>query len=162
MIFVNPQSILAAKVTPSKKDIRWKRTLELPVIGTALYHCFYTKKQIASKALLNDFYNPTKIPEHYVNQCYEAAHLGEKNAKAAFCSLSTHFVNLPIDPFIKHIQIPITLIGGAMEDSISETMDSYILCNPAIRVYLMEHTIHLPHLEDPESFMELLLSIFSL
>ena len=41
-----------------------------------------------------------------------------------------------------------------MEDSISETMDSYILCNPAIRVYLMDHTIHLPHLEDPESFIK--------
>ena len=161
MVFVNPQPILAAKVTPCKRDIRKKRILQLPVIGTFLYHCYHTRKQIASKTLLNDFYNPAKIPENYVNQCYEAAHLGGKNAKAAFCSLSAHFVNLPIDHFIKQIQIPVALIGGSMEDSISETMDSYILCNPAIRIYLMDHTIHLPHLEDPESFIKLLHSIFS-
>lgn len=159
LFLINPQSFSDAKISPSKKDIRRKKLLELPVIGTLLYHLIHSKKEIASKALLVDFYNPTNIPEHYVDHCYEACHLGGRRAKAAYCSLISNFINLPVEQFVKQVQIPVSIIGGSMEDSIIDTIDQYVLLNPEINAHILEHAIHLPHLEEPEAFAQFFLSI---
>ena len=159
IICVNPQPLLSSKKMPGSKDLRRKKFYSIPVIGTFFYNLVYSKKKIASKALLADFYNPANIPERYVDHCYEACHLGGRKAKAAYLSLCSNFLNFPVSKFLKSIEVPVYFIGGFMEDSITETLDQYVLCNHRFQIYLIENTIHLPHLEKPEEFVHLVSEI---
>lgn len=160
LMLVNPDDLLSCGKIPGKRSKLYKMILDLPLIGTLLYHI------ASSKAMLNEafasryFYNPYSVKPILIDHYHESAHLGAY-PKAIFASQECNYTKCNLINALKKIDNSIFIIGGAEKDNIQALIETYKLYNPAIESTLIPKTKQLPQLENPAKFMEVVSMFFT-
>lgn len=156
LIFINPTSLQVLKQNPKNKDKFSKFLLELPVIGTTIYNLKFSKLSI-EKSFKTRIFNPLHIKNTYVETYYESSHLSGSASKFVYASDHCKFNNVNITEAIAHINNNIYLIHGLRSDEdCNLKSDEYKSINPAIECSSIDRSKALPHLEKPESTLEIL------
>lgn len=154
IVLVNPDNLKQLNKIPSKKTKTLKFLLEIPIIGTTIYHILTGKYNFDHEFMEHYFYNPFKVEDTYIHSYYEAAHLDHSAGKYLYASLIGGYLNANILPALKAINQSIYIIGGDKESNISDTIQGYQEWNPSIEATTIEKSKHFPHMEMPGAFLD--------
>lgn len=154
IVLVNPDNLKQLNKIPSKKTKTLKFLLEVPIIGTTIYHILTGKYNFDHEFMEHYFYNPFKVDDNYIHAHYEAAHLDHASGKYLYASLIGGYLNANILPALKAINQSIYIIGGDKEPHISDTIYGYQEWNPSIEAATIEKSKHFPHMEMPDEFLD--------
>ncbi len=154
IMLVNPPAPGNLTQMPGKKDKLLKYFLEVPVFGTLVYHMIVSRENINNLFIENMFFDPFHPDQNMLDAYYEAAHKGGAQAKAAYASKASRFMNINILPALKNIDNSIFIIEGEAENNGDAVIAAYQEANPSIEAVMIPYTKHLPHVEDPEKFLE--------
>lgn len=160
IMLINPESLMSCGQVPGKNAKIYKIILDLPIVGTLLYHIASSHSFIQNAFHERYFYNPYSARPNYIEHYVESAHLGEY-PKAVFSSLECGYTKCNISNALKKIDNSIFIVGGAEETCIKEIADEYKLYNPAVESSFIQKTKHLPQLEEPDKVMDLITMFFS-
>lgn len=153
VMLINPPSLTSLRKMPGKREKLLKLFLEIPVFGTLVYHMIVSRESTSTLFVENMYYNPFHVAEDVEDAYYEAAHKGGCYAKYTYASLIARYMNINISNALTEIDNCIYLVTGEEAQNASAA-DEYIKLNPAIETFEIKHTKHLPHIEDPEHFLE--------
>ncbi|MCF8020214.1 MAG: alpha/beta hydrolase [Vallitaleaceae bacterium] len=157
LIFINPGDFDDLSRNPKRKDKLNKFLIELPVIGTTFYNIMFSRLMIR-RSLKNKFYNPIHLKLAYIDTFREAAHLSGSASKYTYASDLCHFNNVNIKEAISKINNNIFIIQGTRTNSDYEALIyNYKSLNPAIESSTIDRSKNYPHLEKPESTLEVLM-----
>ena len=152
LMLINPESINTCSQLPGPYSKYYKRFLDLPIIGTLLYHIAVSKKSLKD-SFINTYYADSKlITEASVDAYYESAHLGF-SPKSIYACVRCNYTKCNITNALKKIDNSICLIGGDHKEHIKEIFLEYVNYNPAIEYFVIKGTSHLPQLEKPADFL---------
>lgn len=159
LIFINPTSMQHLRKNPATREKLVKFIIEISLIGTSIYNSVFSKNAI--QVLLKErIYNPTQIKDGFVDAFYESAHIGGSASRFVYASNLCHFNNVNITDAIAGINNNVFIIQGLKcDDNPICRCDDYKDINPAIECATIDRTKSMPHLEKPESVLEIL-SIF--
>lgn len=160
LMLINPDSFKKCMQIPNPKAKLFKFLLDLPVLGTLMYHIAVSKKYQKEDFQLRYFFNPYLVKPHDLDVYNESAHRGQF-PKALYSSMKGNYTKLKLNAALGKIDNSIYLVGGSDEDSISDTIFEYRLANPAVEYSVIKNARHLPHMEKPEEVMELINIFFS-
>lgn len=155
IMMINPLSLLEYSQLPGRTSKLYKFIVDLPVLGTLIYHIATSKKAIREEMIESGFYNPFAVKENYINICYESANLG-RSPKSLYSSVSANYTKCNITNALKKIDNSIYLVGGEQIDNIEEILNEYKEYNPAIETLYIPDTKRLPHIEAPNKLFELI------
>lgn len=156
LIFINPADLKTLSRNPRSKEKMLKFILESPIIGTLLYNIYFSKLSI-EKDFRKRLYNPLNIRRKYIEAYNEAAHLGGSSSKFTYASERGLYMNVNISDTLPHINNNISIIQGTKREEDYEVIAAeYKEINPVIECSTIDKTKTLPHLEKPESTLEVL------
>lgn len=156
LIFINPADMHSIRRNPKRTDKFLKLFLESPLLGTTVYNIFYAKPLIR-KRFTKRIYNPLNVKATYIDAYNEAAHLNGTPSKFTFASQYCAYMNVSISDTLPHINNNIAIIQGTKRSGEFEAIASdYKRLNPAIECSTIDRASSLPHLEKPDSTLELL------
>lgn len=153
LMLVNPPSLNSLQKIPGYKEKLLKTALEIPVFGTLVYHMIVSRENTSNLFIENMYHNPFHVSDEIIDTYYEAAHKGGCYAKFLLGSLIGKYVNISIDHALSSIDNCLYIVSGE-ESSIQLIANEYARLNPAIESVQIPKTKRLPHMEDPEHFLE--------
>jgi pimeloyl-ACP methyl ester carboxylesterase len=156
LVLVNPESPSKLSCIPGKNSKIRKFVVDLPIVGTSVYHMLTRKENVEYLFSEKYFYNPFKLSSKYTDIYFESAHLGEAGGKYLFSSMKGLYLNININKAVSEINNNIILIAGRHCNSIEHTVDEYTTLNPAVEVVYIDDAKYLPQLEDPEEFYDVI------
>lgn len=160
MMFINPESFASCSQIPGKSAKFYKLILDMPILGTLLYHIGAARNIIEESFEEKYFYNPYDVKPFYIDKYFEAAHLGE-SPKAIYSSVLCNYTKCSISRSLEKINNSIYILGGAAEPEINQTIKEYALCNPSIEFSTISGTKHLPQLEKPTEVSNIITMFFN-
>lgn len=156
IILINPPSLASLNKVPSKRSKLYKFILEFPIFGTLIYNIKTCQSNIQLLFTEKYLYNPFSVTPEMVDTYYEAAHKSLSNSKFLFSSLVAGYTNNNITHALKEINQSVTILYCEGETDSEKIAESYTTCNPAIESCMLKHAKHLPQLETPGKFLEIL------
>jgi len=159
IMLVNPLSLSEYSQIPGKYARLLKLMIEIPIVGTLLYHISCTKQAITEDFVENYFYNPYAVHSTDIDAYHEAAHLGA-SPKSVYASVKCKYAKCNITNALKKIDNSIYLIGGEGLANITEQLEEFKQYNPAIEVTAIPETKRLPQLESPSRFVSAIATYF--
>jgi len=157
LVFINPGSFDVFSKNPKRKDRLNKFLIELPIFGTSFYNVMFSRLMIR-RSLKDKFYNPMHLKLSYIDIFREAAHLSGSASKYTYASDLCHFNNVNIKEAISKINNNIFLIQGTRTNGDYEAViNDYKHLNPAIESSSIDRAKNYPHIEKPESTLEVLM-----
>ena len=156
IILINPPSLASLNKVPSKRSKLYKFILEFPIFGTLIYNIKTCQSNIQLLFTEKYLYNPFSVTPEMVDTYYEAAHKSLSNSKFLLSSLVAGYTNNNITHALKEINQSVTILYCEGETDSEKIAESYTTCNPAIESCMLKHAKHLPQLETPEKFLEIL------
>lgn len=160
LMFINPLSLLDFSQIPGKTARMYKFILDIPVLGTLLYHMAASKRALTEEFATRGYYNPYSVKYSTIDSYYESAHLGD-SPKSVYASVQCNYTKCNIVAALKKIDNSICLIGGGGIDNIVNRLDEYKIYNSAIESALIPNTKELPQLEAPDTVYELIKTYFN-
>lgn len=160
LMFINPLSLLDFSQLPGKTARMYKLIVDIPVLGTLLYHIANSKHALREEFLTRGFYNPYSVRSSFIDSYYESAHLGN-SPKSIYASVKCNYTKCNIVNALKKIDNSIYLIGGAGIDNIIDRLDEYKIYNSAIESAIIPNTKALPQLEAPSALHDLIKTYFN-
>ena len=154
IMLVNPPSLSRLNQMPTKRNKLLKRFLEIPIFGTLIYHMVVSRESVNTLFIEKMYYNPFHVDENVTDAYYEAAHKGGFCAKFFYASVVCKYMNISISHALKSLDNCIYVVQGTAEPNESAIIDEYQKVNPAIETAVIKESKHLPHLENPEDFLE--------
>lgn len=148
LMLVNPLSLTDYTQLPGKAAKMYKFMIDIPILGTLLYHIASSKQAMIDEFMREGFYNPYSVKSSCIDSYYESAHLGN-SPKAVYASVRCNYTKCNIVNALKKIDNSIYLVGGAGIKDISSRLDEYKEYNSAIETVLIPETKALPQLESP-------------
>ena len=128
-----------------------------PIIGTAVFNYYASKKNITFRLEEKMFNNPFKLQETLTDSLYEGAHRGKGMGRNLLASLLGHYISFPVAGLLKKMEIPITLISGDNDPQINKICKSYLRINPKIEIIKIKETKLVPHMESPKETAQVFL-----
>ena len=156
IILINPPSLASLNKVPSKRSKLYKFILEFPIFGTLIYNIKTCQSNIQLLFTEKYLYNPFSVTPEMVDTYYEAAHKSLSNSKFLLSSLVAGYTNNNITHALKEINQSVTILYCEGENDSEKIAESYTTCNPAIESCMLKHAKHLPQLETPGKFLEIL------
>jgi pimeloyl-ACP methyl ester carboxylesterase len=153
IMLINPPSIGKLQKMPGEKEKFLKHLLEIPVFGTLVYHMIVSREAVSDLFLEKMYYNPFHADNDMMDAYYESAHKGGCYAKHLYASIASRYLNINIKHALSATDSSIYIVYGEEPNS-SAIVDEYVRINPAIESCQIKKTMHLPHVEDPEHFLE--------
>lgn len=155
IVMVSPHSFASLNKSPNKNSTALKILLNTHIIGTLIYNMIFTRKNISS--LLKDeyYYNNGKVSEELIQNYYESAHTCNSASKYVFSSIKGRYLNANVVNALRSLNNSIFIISG--DSHIKECKyigEQYQEKLPAIEVVHIEKSLLVPHIEQPESFIE--------
>ncbi len=148
LMFINPDSFASCSQVPGKRAKCYKFLLDMPIIGTLLYHIASSKDVIQKQFTEQYFYNPYKALPRLIDKYYESAHRG-LSPNSVYSSVCCHYTKCNISRALAKIDNSIYILGGSAHADIHEIIEEYTNCNPAIESSLVAASKYLPQLEKP-------------
>lgn len=155
IMLVNPLSLLDFSQIPGKAAKMYKCLIDLPILGTLIYHIASSRRAIRKSFLRDGFCNSGSIKTADIDTCYESAHLG-KCPKSIYTSQRCHYTKCNIVNALKKINNSIILVGGSDVENIEENFDEYKSYNPAIETAVIPGTKYLLQLEAPDKLSHII------
>lgn len=156
LIFINPASLQNLKLNPRSRDKAMKFILETPILGTLIYNLTFSKSAVAL-AFSDRIFNPMQLKDRYIDTFYESAHTSGSASKFIYASDLCKFNNVNIIDAIAGINNNVYIIQGLkIDDDPNCKCNDYKEINPAIECATIDRTKSMPHLEKPESTLEVL------
>lgn len=159
LMLINPNSLLSCCQIPSKYAKLYKFILDLPIIGTFIYHIASSKHFLKEEFSKNNMYNPYSVKSSWIDAYYESSHLG-KSPKSIYSSVRCNYTKCNIVNALKKINNSIYIIGGGAIDHISELLEEYKEYNSSIEASTIPNTKYLPQLESPSELMSIIKMFF--
>lgn len=156
LILINPPSLASLNRIPSKRSKLHKFILELPVFGTLIYNIRTCQSNIQLLFTEKYLYNPFSVTPEMIDTYYEASHRSFSRSKFLLSSLVSGYTNNSINHALSEMNQSITILSCEGEKESEKIAESYIACNPAIETCTLKYAKHLPQLETPEKFVEIL------
>ena len=156
IILINPPSLASLNKVPSKRSKLYKFILEFPIFGTLIYNIKTCQSNIQLLFTEKYLYNPFSVTPEMVDTYYEAAHKSLSHSKFLLSSLVAGYTNNNITHALKEINQSVTILYCEGETDSEKIAESYTTCNPAIESCMLKHAKHLPQLETPGKFLEIL------
>ncbi len=154
IMLINPEDPSVLNQIPGKCSKLRKKLLELPLMGTMLYHTINSRANIELQFTESWLYNPFHITNYDVDAYYEGSHRKKGNGKYLLSSISGNYVYLNISYALKNINNSLYIIGGDKQKYIRETIEMYRSINSSIESVILPKTAHLPQLETPGELMK--------
>lgn len=158
VMLINPDTLLACSQIPNKHGKVYKFILDLPVIGTLLYHIAVSKQSITEE-LTSNYSNPYSVKTSLIDTYYESAHLGE-SPKSLYASVKCNYTKCNISNALKKINNSIYLVGGSSMENMEETIKEYQNLNPAIEGSFIENSKYFPQLENSSELFNIIQMFF--
>ncbi|RKD35342.1 alpha/beta fold hydrolase [Lacrimispora algidixylanolytica] len=152
IMLINPDSLLLCSQIPNKHSKVYKFILDLPIIGTLLYHIATSKQAIKEEFSTHYFSNPYSVKNSLIDIYYESAHLGE-SPKSLYASVTCNYARCNIVNSLKKIDNSIYIVGGEDMENIDDMIREYQRYNPAIETSLIGNSKFLPQLENPTELL---------
>lgn len=159
IMLINPESLLMCSQIPNKHGKFYKFILDLPVLGTLLYHIAASKQAIKEEFTTNYYYNPYSVKTALIDTYYESAHLG-LSPKSLYASVKCNYTKCNIINALKKVNNSIYIVGGKEMDHIKELIREYQNYNPAIESSLVCYSKYLPQLENPTELFNIIQMYF--
>lgn len=156
IVLINPPSLASLNKVPSKRSKLYKFILEFPIFGTLIYNIKTCQSNIQLLFTEKYLYNPFSVTPEMVDTYYEAAHKSLSNSKFLLSSLVAGYTNNNITHALREINQSVTILYCEGETDSEKIAESYTTYNPAIESCMLKHAKHLPQLETPEKFLEIL------
>ena len=101
------------------------------------------------------FYAKEKISDDLVNAFYISAHTEAGDARYAYASFVTDYMNMDIKQYITGLSVPLAIIWGE-ENTIFDTEAAQTVKDlvPWAKFYVFEKTKLFPHIENAEEFFK--------
>ena len=143
----------------AKNSDFYRRTmLELPLNGTTIYNYLASRKIIKEFLLTDGFYGAENVDKTAIDTFYYPAHGTSSDARYAYASFATKYMNMDIKGYFENLKIPICIIWGEAHTSNPiENMDILKELQPTAEFYIFEETKMFPHYENSEEFNSLIL-----
>lgn len=152
LLLINPDSLLTCSNVPGKSAKCYKFILDLPILGTLIYHISTSKTMIQDLLMKEYFENPYSVKRSIVDAYYESAHLGE-SPKSAFSSIVCHYTKCNIVNALKKIDNSIYILGSKHIPGMDARLAEFQQYNPAIEITLLEKGLYAPQWEYPEEIL---------
>jgi len=152
IIMVNPENLTKLNNIPGKRSKVIKFLMDLPIIGTAVYHMIVNKNSLEYLFTEKYLYNPFHMQQKWLHIYYESAHLNESRGKYLLSSITGFYINANINSALKEINNSMVIIAGKKCDNIESIVDNYTAINPAIEVDYIDKVKMIPQLESPDEF----------
>lgn len=156
IVLINPPSLASLNKVPSKRSKLYKFILEFPIFGTLIYNIKTCQSNIQLLFTEKYLYNPFSVTPEMVDTYHEAAHKSLSNSKFLLSSLVAGYTNNNITHSLREINQSVTILYCEGETDSEKIAESYTTYNPAIESCMLKHAKHLPQLEIPEKFLEIL------
>lgn len=165
MILVNPLGLYDQNLIPSNQTRLMKLLIDIPIIGTFTYNLSSTREAIESEFKTNyladaDTFDNTMF-DNIVDSYFRAAHISGHEAKYSYASHLSKYTTCSILHELKEINNSILIIGGEKEKDIETNIENYLYYNNAIESEIIDGTAHLPHVEKPAEFTNIVEVFFS-
>lgn len=154
LILINPSDLWTLAEIPTRKSKAAKGLLEVPCVGTLLYHLIVSRNKVEREFRQRLFFDSSKVTDREIDLYYESSHRDHSQGKYLYASIIGNYLYFNISHALKSINNDIVIIGGSHQEFIDETMAQYKGINPAVESVLIPNTRHLPHLEDPEAVLK--------
>lgn len=151
ILMINPISLKKLNSIPGKRSKTIKFLMDLPIIGTTVYHMNLNQSNVEYSFTENYLYNPFRLKQKYVHVYHESAHLGDEGGKYLLASISGFYVNVNISHALSEINNSIIMICGKRCEDCDTVLEEYVSVNPAIETAMVEDTKLLPQLESPDA-----------
>lgn len=159
IMLINPCSISEFNQFPGKYAKIFKFMLDLPVIGTLLYHIAVNRSFLIKTFATKYFYNPYSVKPSYIQAYYESAHLG-KSPQSTFASIECQYIKASITSALKKINNSIFIVGSTGIEQMKQILEEYKYYNSSIEYILIEHARLLPQLEKPNDILHMIQIFF--
>ena len=156
LIFINPPSISSLAKSPSERDKMLKLFLEVPIIGTLIYHMIVSRETISNMFMEKLFFNPFHVSDEILDLYYEASHKKSYYAKFVYASQISKFMNISTANALHKLDNSIYIIGGDRENNRENITEIYKKINPSIEISTIKDAKHFPHLENPKDTLEMI------
>ena len=161
IMMISPEDLAVLNKTPTKQSKIAKFMLELPIIGTLLYHMIVCKPNVELLFTEKYLFNPFHREQSYIDTYYESAHKENSNGKYLQSSITGNYVYCNIAHALKEINNSIFILSGEKTEGIQETTALYKSLNSSIESELIEKAKQMPHMENPKKVLEIIDIFFS-
>ncbi len=159
VILINPPLTSSLKKAPTKRDLALRTFLQIPIFGTLIYHMIVSKENISELFMDKLYNNPFIVDKAVLNTYYESSHSGGFYSKYLYACYVSKYLNINIEPALSSIDNPIYIVTGNDPKNIL-IAEEYSKWNPSINIYPISKTKLVPHLEQPEAFVNAILQIY--
>ncbi len=161
MLFISPEDLAVLNQIPCKHSKTAKFLMELPVLGSLLYHITTCKSNVELAFTEKYLFNPFSLNKRLVDTYYEAAHLNGTKGRFLQGSIVGHYIYTNVARGLKIINNSIFIIAGEGSKNVNETIALYQSLNSSIEYELIPKTNQLPQIENPEKVLEIIRYYFS-
>lgn len=154
IMLVNPPSLRKLNEMPTKRHKLLKMLLGTPVFGTFLYHIAVSREENENLFMEKMYFNPFHVNEDIVDAYYEASHKGGAYAKNFYSSLMSKYMNINITHALKSMDNSVYIVEGDSEINGGDIVADYMETNPSFESAVVKASKHIPHVENPEGFLE--------
>lgn len=154
IMLVNPPELTKLQQMPGRREHLLKLALEIPVFGTLVYHMVVSRENVNNLFIERMYYNPFHTDADISDAYYESAHKNSCYAKFLYSSIISRYININIRHALKSLDNSIYIVEGEAEPESKSILEEYTDVNPAIETAILKHTKHIPHIEDPDAFLE--------
>lgn len=154
IIMINPQDLVSLAKIPTKHSKFIKNLLFIPVIGTFIYNMKVNKRTIYQDFASKYYYDRNKIEEKDILTCFHASQREKTHSKYLYACQKSRFTNANILFCLNKLNNSIFIITGNCNPENSLIAEQYQNYLPSIEIFGIDRTKYLPHVENPEAFLE--------
>lgn len=160
IILINPVSLRALDLVPTRMSRLKKNIINLPLVGTFIYNLLMNPARM-SRTFRSTYYNAQLASSKIQDAYYEAAHMDNSSGKYLYASILGNYMYSDIRHAIKKIEKPVYIIASRSINSTLKTMEEYRKLNSGFEVTSLSNCKLYPQLEIPEKTSQILESILS-
>lgn len=154
LFMINPVDLGSLSQNPTRHSKIAKFILELPIIGTFMYHIMTSRGNIDLLLTEKYLYNPFRVDSDMIDTYYESSHRGFGNGRFILSSLTGNYMSTNLPHGLASLKNQMYIIAGKHQPGIETTIEKYLSVNEHINSAVLPKSKFLPHLEVPELVLE--------
>lgn len=161
LMLVSPMSLVELNKIPGKNSNMQKFILEIPILGTMIYHILFSMFHVKHLFMETYMFNPFHIDTDFIDAYYEASHRGDGAGRYLYSSIVGRYMNFNIIHGLKNVDNSIFLVGGKERPGNEEILENYTEFNSSIETITIPKAKLFPHIEQPKEFLKQVSIYFS-
>ncbi|MGF7018821.1 pimeloyl-ACP methyl ester carboxylesterase [Lachnospiraceae bacterium PF1-21] len=154
IIMVNPVSMKYISLPPSKRTKSAAWVLNVPIIGTLLYHVLSSKYRLRKYINREYFSLPDSYSKTLLDTYYESVNETSAKSKHLYASMVGKYTTLQLNLFLKNLNNSIYIIDGNVDPEAHLIASEYQEILPSIESVFIKGSGGMPQLDAPSEFLE--------